>query len=47
VRRVEPVPLAVVILACPGNPEPADVKVSCPVGNETFDGDETTEDAPS
>jgi hypothetical protein len=30
-----------------GNPDPADMKVYCPTGKETFDDDETTEEAPS
>jgi hypothetical protein len=34
-------------LACLGNPDPADMKVYCPTGKETFDDDETTEEAPS
>jgi hypothetical protein len=32
-------------LACLGNPDPAGMKVYCPMGKETFD-DETTEEAP-
>jgi len=35
------------LLACLGNPDPADMKVYCPTGKETFDDDETTEEAPS
>jgi len=35
------------VLACLGNPDPGDMKVYCPVGKETFDDDETTEEAPS
>jgi hypothetical protein len=34
-------------MACLGNPDPADMKVYCPTGKETFDDDETTEEAPS
>jgi hypothetical protein len=34
-------------LACLGKPDPADMKVYCPTGKETFDDDETTEEAPS
>jgi hypothetical protein len=34
-------------LACLGNPDPADMKVYCPEGKETFDDDATTEEAPS
>ena len=34
-------------LACLGNPDPGDMKVYCPEGKETFDDDETTEEAPS
>ena len=34
-------------LACFGNPDPGDMKVYCPTGKETFDDDETTEEAPS
>ena len=33
-------------LACLGNPDPVDMKVSCPKGKKTFD-DETTEEATS
>ena len=35
------------LLACLGNPDPGDMKVYCPTGKETFDDDETTEEAPS
>jgi ornithine cyclodeaminase/alanine dehydrogenase-like protein (mu-crystallin family) len=35
------------IVACLGNPDPGDMKVYCPTGKETFDDDETTEEAPS
>jgi hypothetical protein len=35
------------VLACLGNPDPVDMKVYCPMGKETFDDDETTEEAPS
>jgi hypothetical protein len=34
-------------VACLGNPDPCDMKVYCPEGKETFDDDETTEEAPS
>jgi hypothetical protein len=34
-------------VACLGNPDPGDMKVYCPTGKETFDDDETTEEAPS
>ena len=34
-------------MACLGNPDPADMKVYCPEGKETFDDDATTEEAPS
>jgi len=34
-------------MACLGNPDPVDMKVYCPEGKETFDDDETTEEAPS
>ena len=34
------------VLACLGNPGPGDMKVYCPEGKETFDDDETTEEAP-
>ena len=34
-------------LACLGNADPGDMKVYCPTGNEPFDDDETTEEAPS
>lgn len=34
-------------MACLGNPDPSEVKVYCPEGKETFDGDKTTEKAPS
>ena len=34
-------------VACLGNPDPGDMKVYCPEGKETFDDDETTEEAPS
>ena len=40
----EPAPAG---LACFGNPDPVGMKVYCPVGKETFDDDETTEEAPS
>jgi hypothetical protein len=33
-------------VACLGKPDPADMKVYCPTGKETFDDDETTEEAP-
>jgi putative transposase len=33
-------------LACFGIPDPADIKVYCPTGKETFDDDETTKEAP-
>ena len=35
------------LLAWFGNPDPADMKVYCPTGKETFDDDETTEEAQS
>lgn len=35
------------LLACFGNPDPVGMKVYCPEGKETFDDDETTEEAPS
>jgi hypothetical protein len=34
-------------LACFGNPDPVDMKVYCPEGEETFNDDETTEEAPT
>jgi len=34
-------------VACLGNPDPGDMKAYCPVGKETFDDGETTEEAPS
>ena len=34
-------------LACLGNPDPDDMKVYGPEGKETFDDDETPEEAPS
>lgn len=34
-------------VACFGNPDPVGMKVYCPEGKETFDDDETTEEAPS
>ena len=36
-----------VAVACLGNPDPGDTKVYCPEGKETFDDDETTEEAAS
>ena len=33
-------------VACLGNPDPGDMKVYRPTGKETFDDDETTEEAP-
>ena len=39
--------LFVFVVACLGKPDPADMKVYCPTGKETFDDDETTEEAPS
>lgn len=35
------------IVACLGNPDPVDMKVYCPEGKETFNDEETTEEAPS
>jgi hypothetical protein len=35
------------VLACFGNPDPVDMKVYCPEGEETFNDDETTEEAPT
>jgi hypothetical protein len=32
-------------VACFGNPDPVDMKVYCPDGEETFNDDETTEEA--
>ncbi|MGA0040325.1 MAG: hypothetical protein ACO3NZ_10790, partial [Pirellulales bacterium] len=32
-------------LAWFGNPDPVDMKVNCPCGEETFDDEETTEEA--
>ena len=34
-------------VACFGNPDPVDMKVYCPEGEETFNDDETTEEAPT
>ena len=33
--------------ACFGKPDPVDMKVYCPEGEETFNDDETTEEAPT
>ena len=33
-------------LACLGNPDPVDMRVFCPDGEETFKDDKTTEEAP-
>ena len=35
------------VVACFGNPDPVDMKVYCPEGEETFNDDETTEEAPT
>ena len=34
-------------LACLENPDPVDLRASWPEGKETFDDEETTEEAPS
>jgi hypothetical protein len=35
------------MVACLGKPDPEDMNVYCPMGKQTFDDDETTEEAPS
>jgi len=39
--------IAAAAVACLGKPDPGDMKVYCPEGKETFDDDETKEEAPS